>query len=407
MKMKKLLQSSVLPGILLITVSPLFAQNIVNEKVQNADTLTKRKGAKTTIQFFGKMDADIQLVNTDKPGTGAASSRTRISTNASRFGARGRIALGDNVQAIWQIASRVSLNGTETGGGGGLFTLWGNTCVGIKSNFGTLFLGVWDTPFRQVFNEVDIFDNSHIASPMSVLGSIGNCVGGVATIPTIAQGFHPAVANVSIASTGFHRRQKSSMQYWSPMYQNFQGKLAYSVDDPANKNIVANPALWSFSITYNPKSLYLAIACELHQDLKVLKGANIPGTDRGLRLISAYKKGAGKISAVYELLYFSIPDSGSTSRGAFILSGSYLLGSSNLGVVYAHAGNLSGTSKIGCDQLSLRYGYFLSKAFELYCQYTHIQNRASGSYNFGDGLYIATDPGARISGIGMGMAYAF
>lgn len=396
-----------LTRVILIIVSPLFAQNIVKEKVMDTDTIASRKEVKAKVEFFGKMDADMQLVNTSKQGTGAATSHIRITTNASRFGARGSLDLGDKVLAIWQIASRVSLNGTETGGGGGLFTLWGNTCVGIKGNFGTLFLGVWDTPFRQSFNEVDLFDNSHIASPMSVLGSIGNSVGGVTTMPTVAQGFHPAVANVNVVSTGFYRRQKSSVQYWSPMYQHIQVKLAYSVDDPANKTIVANPALWSLSIAYNPKSLYLAIAYELHQDLKVLTGANVAGTDWGLRLISAYNNGAAKVGLVYELLYFSRPDSGSTSRAALSLSGSYRFGSSNLGVVYTHAGDLSGTTKTGCDQLSLRYGYFLSEVFELYGQYTIIQNRGNGTYNFGDGLYITTAPGARISGFGIGMAYSF
>jgi predicted porin len=407
MKLNKLLQSSALPGILLVIVSPVFAQNIVNEKIQDADTLTKKKGVKTTVHFFGKMDADIQLVNTSNPGTGVAPSRLRIATNASRIGARGSIDLGDKVQAIWQVASRVNLSGAETGGGGGIFTLWGNTRAGIKGNFGTVFLGVWDTPFRQAFDRVDLFDNSHIASPIGLLGSIGNCAGGVATMPAAANGSHPAVANASIASTGFHRRQKSSVQYWSPIYQHFQVKLAYSADDPANKTSAVNPALWSFSAAYDRESLYLAVAYELHQDLKVLSGVNVAGTDKGIRLISAYNIGSGKIGVVYEMLSFNRPDSGSTSRGALSLSGSYSFRSSNLGVVYTQAGDLSGTTKTGSSQLSVRCGYFLSKVVELYGQYTIIHNRTNGTYNFGDGLYIATSPGASISGFGVGMAYAF
>jgi predicted porin len=407
MKLSKISKSSALLGLLLIIVSPLFAQNADKRKVLNANTITTKISTKATVQFFGKMDADMQVVSTSKPGTGVASSRNRLATNASRIGARGSIDLGNEVQAIWQVASRVNLSGAETWSGGGLFTLWGNTRVGIKGNFGTMFLGVWDTPFRQAFDKVDLFDNSHIASPMGLLGSIGNCVGGLVTMPLVAQGFPPAVANVNIASTGFHRRQKSSVQYWSPMYQNMQIKLAYSSDDPVNKTSAANPALYSFSIAYDHQPLYLAIAYELHQDLKVVSGSNVAGTDKGLRLISAYNIGTGKVGLVYELLSYSMPNMSSTSRGLLSLSGSYRLGNNSLGVVYTYAGELSGSTQTGANQLSLRYDYFISEVVQLYGQYTNIQNRANGTYNFGDGLYIATASGARISGFGMGMAYTF
>lgn len=406
MKLSKILQSSALMGLLSITTSLLYAQNIDKGKALSADTMALKTKAKAVVQFFGKMDADMQLVNTSKPGIGVASSHVRLATNASRIGAKGSIDLGDNVQAIWQVASRVNLSGAETVGGGGIFTLWGNSHVGVKGNFGTVFLGVWDTPFRQAFDKVDLFDNSHISSPIGVLGSIGNCIGG-ATMPTVAQGFHPAVAGVSVATTGFHRRQKSSVQYWSPVYQHIQVKLAYSVDDPANKTSTANPLLWSCSIAYDPESLYLAIAYELHQDLKVLAGKNVASTDRGIRLIGTYNIGTGKVGLVYELLSYSMPDSGSTSRGALSFSGSYRLGSSNLGAVYTYAGDLSGTTQTGCNQLSLRFGYFLSEVVELFGQYISIQNKANGTYNFSDGLYIATAAGAKISGFGIGMAYTF
>jgi predicted porin len=363
--------------------------------------------ADSPISFFGKLDADVESVGTSQPGAGVASSRNRIATNASRLGVRGSKDMGDGLQAIWQIASRVNLNGAETGGGGGTFTLWGNSNVGIQGNFGTVFLGVWDTPFRQAYNKVDQFDNSHIASPIAVLGSIGNGVGGATTISAAALGVNAAVANVTVASTGFHRRQKSSLQYWSPLYQQVQLKLAYSVDDPANKTSAVNPALWSLSAAYDSEPLYLAVAYELHQDFKVLAGSIVSGKDTGTRLIGAYHLGASNFGLVYERLSFSTPASGDTARTALSLSGSYRFGDSNLGLVYTHAGDLSGTTNTGADQLSLRYGYIFAKDAELYGQYTSIHNRANGTYNFGDGLNITTASGARISGFGVGMAYAF
>ena len=361
--------------------------------------------ADSQISVFGKLDADMQSVSTSQPGTGTASARNRISSNASRIGVRGSKDIGAERQVIWQLATRANLNGAETGGGGGLFTLWGNSHLGLKGEFGTLFMGVWDTPFRQVHDKVDLFDNSHIASPIGLLGSIGNGIAGATTVPTT--GFHPAVANVTVASTGFHRRQKSSLQYWSPLFQQVQIKLAYSVDDPATRSGAANPSLWSFSTTYDREPLYLALAYERHQDLKVLAGANVSGIDYGTRMIGAYRIGAGKLGLAYERLGYSTPASGSTARNALSLSGSYRFGEHSLGAVYTRAGDLSGTADTGANQFSLRYGYALAESTELYAQYTAIRNRINGTYNFGDGLNIATAAGARLSGLGAGMAYGF
>ncbi|MFA5826525.1 MAG: porin [Gallionellaceae bacterium] len=363
--------------------------------------------ADSQISVFGKLDADVQLVDSSQPGAGIASARNRIASNASRIGVRGNKDIGEERQIIWQLATRANLNGAETGGGGGLFTLWGNSHLGMKGEFGTLFMGVWDTPLRQVHDKVELFDNSHIASPIGLLGSIGNGIAGETTVPTTAQGFHPSVANVSVTSTGFHRRQKSSLQYWSPLYQQVQVKLAYSVDDPATKTNVVSPALWSFSTAYDLDPLYLAVAFERHEDMKVLAGANVSGTDPGTRLIGACLLGTGKLGLVYERLNYSTPASGSTARNALSLSGSYRLDDNNLGAVYTHAGDLSGTANSGANQFSLRYGYSLAQGAELYAQYTLIRNRANGTYNFGDGLNTATAPGANLSGMGVGMAYAF
>ena len=363
--------------------------------------------ADSQISVFGKLDVDMQSVSTGQPGTGVASARNRISSNASRIGIRGNKDIGAERQVIWQLATRANLNGAETGGGGGLFTLWGNSHLGLKGEFGTLFMGVWDTPFRQVHDKVDLFDNSHIASPIGLLGSIGNGIAGATTVPTTGQGFHAAVANVTVASTGFHRRQKSSLQYWSPLFQQVQIKLAYSVDDPATRSGTANPSLWSFSTTYDREPLYLALAYERHQDLKVLAGANVSGIDNGTRMIGAYRIGAGKVGLVHERLSYSTPAAGSTARNALSLSGSYRFGEHSLGAVYTRAGDLSGTANTGANQFSLRYGYALAESTELYAQYTAIRNRINGTYNFGDGLNIATAAGARLSGLGAGMAYAF
>ena len=78
-----------------------------------------------------------------------------------------------------------------------------------------------------------------------------------------------------------------------------------------------------------------------------------------------------------------------------------------MGGAYTYAGDLSGAPDTGAQQVSLRYGYFLSESVELFGQYVSIMNRRYGTYNFGDGLDISTGPGATLTGSGFGLAVAF
>ena len=119
-----------------------------------------------------------------------------------------------------------------------------------------------------------------------------------------------------------------------------------------------------------------------------------------------------KLGAVYERLNYETPAAGKTSRPAFSLaaksSGIAANGKHTVGAVYTQAGDLSGTLDTGAQQISLRYGYYLSstKQTELYFQYTHLKNDANGSYNFADGLMMSTSAGASLSGIGVGISHA-
>ena len=357
------------------------------------------------LQFFGKMDADGEWVHTSKPETGVASSRVRVASNASRFGARGKTQLTGNIKAVWQIATRVSLNGTETGGGGGLFTLWGNSRVGLETPLGTAFVGVWDTPYRQSYDSVDMYDGSHIGSPIALLGSIGNGISGSTALPT--EQFPTAVAGARVGCTNFYRRQKNSVQYWSPRFHNLDFKVGYSADDSTAKMRGINPSLLSVSGAYTKNPLYVAFAFEQHKDMKSVSGVSQAGIDYGTRLTAGYRIRDLKLGLVAERLSYSIAGSPRNSRDALSVSGRYKKGVQSMGGAYTYAGDLSGAPDTGAQQVSLRYGYFLSESVELFAQYVSIMNQRYGTYNFGDGLDISTRPGATLTGSGFGLAFAF
>jgi predicted porin len=382
------------------TALPLLALGAILLPPASADDLP--------FSVFGKLDVDGEQVHSSQPGIGGASTRDYLTSNASRVGARGGRDLGGGTQVVWQIASRLNMSGTETGGGGGLFTLWGNSRLGVTGDFGTAFMGVWDTPFRQVYDNVDLFDGSHIASPIALLGSIGNSIGTATTLPTAAQGFPAAVAGATVTTTNFYRRQKSSVQYWTPVYRGLQLKVAYSVDEPDNRSAAANPALWSLAAALDRDPLYVAVAYERHQDMKVMGTVNVPGADSGERLIGAYRLGPVRLALVLEHLSYSTLGAPTVGRTAAGVSGTYQLTETSVAaLLYTRAADLSGAPGTGANQVSLRYGRTLGKGTEAYGQYTAIRNGPFGTYNFGDILNIPTGAGARLTGFGIGMAYAF
>src|SRR5450759_480411 len=113
--------------------------------------------------FYGVLNGDVELVKAGGAPATAATSRGRITSNASRFGVNGSDDLGNGLSAIYPVESRVNLAGTETSGGAGVFDGIRNTNLGLKGAFGTAFVGQWDTPFKVSHNKVELFANTTLS----------------------------------------------------------------------------------------------------------------------------------------------------------------------------------------------------------------------------------------------------
>lgn len=350
----------------------------------------------SNMTVYGVLDADFVSVKSSTVAAGQVTSRTRLDSNASRLGFKGSEDLGDGLQAIYQIETRVNLSGNETGGGGGVFSGLRNTNVGLKGNMGTVFVGHWDTPFKTSHNPVELFDNSSIATATATLGNAGTAVAG----------------------SGFSLRENSSVQYWTPVMSNFQGKLAYSAHNTVAKTTTENPSVMSLSAAYDDGAIYAALAYEQHTDLRN-SALNTNAKDSGTRLVAAYsfaENKAAKVGLTYEHLNFTngatlaggaLNNALNGTRNAWELSGKYNFGTSNLGAFYTRVGDLGTNVNTGANQFSLRYGYSFSKRTELYGLYTQISNKAAGTYNFNDVAVVPSAAGAKVSGFGVGLRHAF
>lgn len=347
------------------------------------------------ITLYGVFHADVEAIRNDKALlTTNATSLNRVVSNASRLGFKGSEDLGDGLKAIYQLEAEFDL----TNSNGTPFAKMRNSNVGLKGDFGTVFYGNWDTPYKEAHTKVELFGNTHIASAINVTGRTA---------------YNTASTTAASSTASFNTRQKNVIQYWTPDYNGFQARLAYAPDNTKKGTVTAggDKSVWSMSATYENDLFYGAYGYEAHKDA-LSTAASL--TDSANRLVGAYKFKNGLIGLTLERLSVAKAAASTTtdSRNGWELSGKYKFGASNIGAFYARTGDLDGVANTGASQYSLRYGYNFSKRTEVYGFYTQLSNDTAAAYNFTAGTVVtsaagAAGLGAKLSGLGLGLIHTF
>lgn len=362
--------------------------------------------------LYGKLFIDVEHVSSDNVGTDAAggkvsSTQNRAVSNTSRLGFKGKEDLGEGLTAIYQLEVQVDGDGS---GNNGLGSGTRNSHAGLEGGFGTAFLGIWDTPFKTAHDQLELFDNTTFASTTDLLGRVN---GGTLNMNT---------------------RLKDSVQYWSPNMGGFQVKAAYGVDN-AKTTTTATPAVTgtnqtvtSLSAAFDNEMFYAALAYQAHKDNAnnyVAAGNKTTGT----RLVGAFKiNSTSQVGVTFEKLQVDVVAIGvapavSMARNAFELTGKTAFGAHNIGAAYVKAGDLSNAAAVaggglapvpGATQVSLRYGYKISKRTELFAMYSSVKNKIdaannlSGNYGFSASSNVTNSkPGATQTGLGAGLIIDF
>lgn len=345
----------------------------------------------SNITFYGKAFIDMESVkssnvNTVNAAAPVSNSINRVSSNASRFGLKGTEDLGDGLKAIWQYEMEMDLSGNNGNGLGKTR----NSNLGLQGDFGTAFLGIYDTPYKVAHNNNELFDNTTFGSAINVLGRFA--------------------AN----GANLNDRRKNSLQYWTPDFQGFQAKLAYSPDVASTSTIGAvqgtKQDMTNLSLTYKNDMFYAAYAYAAYNDIKATTNTKTAGDKlNGNRLVGAVNFGDAMVGLTYERLNStSVTAAANGSQNDWELMGKYKMGASNLGLSYVKAGNMAGVANTGAKQLSLRYGYNFSKRTELYGMYTSLTNDTAANYNLSGGTPIAgSQAGAKLTGFGVGLIHTF
>ncbi|WP_183036114.1 porin [Cupriavidus sp. UME77] len=340
-----------------------------------------------SVQIYGFIKENVEQVRLS--GNGRTASVSRLSNDLSVLGFRGRESLGGGLEAFFQIETNLRMDGTGTSQIGDR-----NTGVGLRSPWGQILMGQWEMPLRYVsVYKVDPFTAGIFASN-SIMGN---------GFTTGANGAAPE---------SFDRRQKNLVQYSTPHWGGVSGRLALSM--PEDRTPTTNPIAWSGLLSYEDKSWYVAWGHEYHGDY-FYNGSR----DHADRLGVVYAFGCTKLRGAYERLSYEPAPGQSVRRDAWQVAATHAIGAHEFRASYTSGGNAHGSSTAavggiglpgtasGAWQVSLGYGYTLSKRTELWAAWTRLVNHATARYNLSGNSVPGLKPGDSATGVGLGITHKF
>lgn len=144
-----------------------------------AGILAAPMAAQAGVEVYGQARVSVNFNDNGDTTVGNEDSAISVTSHASRFGIKGSEDLGDGLSAVYQIEREVSWeesNVTNSESCTDVVTASGtpdttaevcdtdtnnlkarNTFVGLKGGFGTVLLGMHDTPYKMAGGELDVF----------------------------------------------------------------------------------------------------------------------------------------------------------------------------------------------------------------------------------------------------------
>jgi len=282
------------------------------------------------LTFQGRVSIGYALTNTRGATLGPAgdySTRGNVWTGESNVRFSGSTRLGGSfIQAYgFQVESGLTLDtGASTATAGVLATR--NTGVGLKTSVGSIWAGLWDTPFKTALADYDVLTSTQ------GLGATGGNWGGTPGFYTAAGGTSNGGGSASNAMS-FRRRQANSLNYTTPVWAGFKGALAYSPDEELGIGTAPSPSkkpqLWSGRVEYAAGPFAVDFAYEQHDDYlwggflgagsfgvtsTQVAGAGANSKDKGYTVGGAYTFGDTELLAEWDRLDYT------QSGGAAVLT---------------------------------------------------------------------------------------
>ncbi|MFM9435150.1 putative porin [Janthinobacterium sp. CG_23.3] len=314
--------------------------------------------AQSGVTVYGVVDIGVSH---DRGGV--AGDATRVTSGMatqSRWGLRGIEDLGGGLSALFVVEGGFSADkGTSTQGN----TLFGRaTIVGLRGGFGTVTMGLQDTP--------------HFTTLNAVVDPLRNGI---------------ARSNNLMAPTGV--RARNSVLYRSKPLNGFSGDIMYAAGEVAGDNAAGRALGGSFGYSEGPLNVRLAYH-NRNNDTEVLKNT---GNAKNILLGANYDFGPAKAYFGYAsdkglnssplnnaaASFGGAAPKASTDSNALLLAMTAPFGASTLVLSYVAKNDKTAFNQ-DARQMALAYMYALSKRTDLYSSFARISNRNGAAYTAGN-----------------------
>jgi predicted porin len=334
------------------------------------------------VTLYGRVYVMFENVKADGGAAPPVGSRNRVNNNGSSLiGVRGTEDLGGGLKAFFQFETEIRPDQNDSPFSNR------NSGVGLQGDFGSVLLGRWDTPFKLANAPYDVFGDTTLAGYTAVMSDRGN----------------------------FNRREQNVVQYWSPNFSGFQGRVSYSANE--GKTATVSPVVTSFNGTYNKGPISLAYGYEKHKDIfrnYTGAAANVAGaSERGQSLGGSVTFGPARIGVLTQRFKKTAPGLVTSDQKSNMINLLYTAGKNQFALQHqrskdgaSRAVTAASAAQPDSKVNSVGYFYNFSRRTSFITVYSHTKNNTAGLGNLGaNPLGIAADQDPR--GFALGFRHTF
>lgn len=420
--------------------------------------------AQSAVQVYGTAHVSFNSTKYGAATTGEGGvSKMSVASHASNFGIRSSETLGGGMTGWVQYEFNVKMERDFDLSGANGSTR--NTAIGLRGNFGNVYLGTWETPWASTFRLWDVGTIGGWGPTTSIIGRRETTASAPSSnCATLTAG--AGVITSSLAGTTaicYHaegpggayplwRRYGSAAFYDSPVFSGFQFRLGYQPNETktgfagdtnigtTTKTIVnENPSSWSSSLTWTGMG---GKARAFVANMQSKDWSTIGKSDSGYTLGGGYDFGVVNIGATYELYNYEtgaasgtnpIGAPGGKSKAVQMGFGIAIpMGSGKIGASYAVANDIDGgnlgtisttsaalgvtagdKAKTGAKMYNLGYEWALSKRTAVGFGYAKIDNDANAAFTWTgmapgqNGFSVANYAGSDVENIFVAFRHSF
>jgi predicted porin len=382
----------------------------------------------SNVTIYGVADGSFDVINVSG-GNGAVDTPrfSRVSSNGSHIGLKGKENLGNGLSAIFQFESDANFDN------GGSLNTNRDSFVGLTGNFGTVVLGTLTAPSRALAARLDVNSGESISSNTAVLGKLGGALSYGRGLKSALTGSNTGNINFDGRSNDttsvFDSRHSNAIAYVSPSFSGFQATAAYMANE--NKSEAAgatgiNTSAYDLGLNYDNGPVMVGLTYaevrvknELNNNFTIVSGS---GTDLKLketRLGGMYDFGMATVRAMYARTKAESSDI-DVKQNVWGIGGTYnVTANGKITAQYYVAKDLDDSTAggdindSGAKFYTLGYEHSLSKRTMLKAGYAYLKNDnkvatdGTGGYDFGYNSSGFTGDNLKVSGFQFGVRHAF